>query len=60
MYKICSVKKERYRTICKYTFVEVKKNVCVFEYRRKISEKDYVRNLTVVIYRKGMRCKWGN
>ena len=27
------------------------KYMCAFEYSEKISDKDYVRNLTVVIYR---------
>ena len=29
-----------------------KKKKCAFEYRDKISHKDYVRNVTVVIYRR--------
>ena len=31
-----------------------KKYVCVFEYREKISDMNYIRNVTVVIYRRGL------
>ena len=50
------MKKERDREICKIYIhsSQKKKYVCVFEYREKISDMNYIRNVTVVIYRRGL------
>ena len=37
-----------------HSFKPKKKYVCVFEYREKISDMNYIRNVTVVIYRRGL------